>query len=43
MGLAEGFSTSQVAAGVKLVDEAGSALSAIVVRVSEMVGLVSEI
>ncbi|MDQ8028561.1 MAG: methyl-accepting chemotaxis protein, partial [Brevundimonas sp.] len=36
-------STSQVAAGVKLVDEAGSALSAIVVRVAEMDSLVSEI
>ncbi|WP_420478086.1 methyl-accepting chemotaxis protein [Brevundimonas sp. FT23028] len=36
-------STSQVAAGVKLVDEAGSALSAIVVRVAEMDALVSEI
>ena len=36
-------STNQVAAGVKLVDEAGSALSAIVVRVAEMDALVSEI
>ena len=36
-------STRQVASGVKLVDEAGSALSAIAVRVSEMDGLVSEI
>jgi methyl-accepting chemotaxis protein len=36
-------STSQVAAGVKLVDEAGSALSAIGVRVAEMDALVSEI
>ena len=36
-------STSQVAAGVKLVDEAGATLSAIVVRVAEMDALVSEI
>ena len=36
-------STNQVAAGVKLVDEAGSALSAIGVRVAEMDALVSEI